>query len=83
MLSFRILEFFSYPSKYWNSYLTIRNNRILILSLRPFRLLLSFQSLEFFFYPFKHWISHLILLNNGILILFFETLEFLSHPFKR
>ena len=75
-LSFQIMEFWSYPSKHWNSDLIQRNTGILAF---------SFQTLELFSFSFssKQWNSGLILPNIGILTLSNETLEFLPFRFKR
>ena len=72
-LSFQTLEFWSYPSKYWNSDLILPNIVFLVF---------SFQTLEFWSYPFKHWNVSPILPNIRVLFLSFQTLEFWSYPSK-
>ena len=62
---FLTLDFLPYPSKHWNSDLTLPNTGILTL---------SFQTLYFWSSPFKHWNSGLILSNIGMLALSFQTL---------
>ena len=67
-------EFRPYPSKHWNSYLILPNI--------PFHLSYRSKHCNSFLISPNIRIPMLSILNTGILILFFQTLEFLSHPSK-
>ena len=70
-LFFQTLEFWLYPSNYWNSQPILSNTEIVILIL---------QTLEFLAYYSKHVNLDYIVPNIGILTLSFQTLEFWLYP---